>query len=163
MLGVSVAVYGPISAVLALAHRIGVPVFALTSSIWLLVGLTLQAYFRARELQLELEKATRELDHLATTDSLTELGNRRSFLEVAQLELARHRRYGGPVSLVLLDLRHFKRVNDTLGHQAGDQVLRWVAHVPCTRLATRAPGWGSPHLTARAPRGSLPGSPRRPL
>ncbi len=134
MLGISVAVYAPMSALLVMAYRSGVPVFALTVSVWLLVGLTLQAYRASRDLHARLEQATRELERLSTTDPLTDLLNRRMFVEIAQRELARHRRYGDPVSLVMLDLRHFKRVNDTLGHQAGDAVLQWVAHVLRRRM-----------------------------
>ncbi|MDR7411678.1 MAG: GGDEF domain-containing protein, partial [Armatimonadota bacterium] len=127
-------VYAPMSALLVMAYRSGVPVFALTVSVWLLVGLTLQAYRASRDLHARLEQATRELERLSTTDPLTDLLNRRMFVEIGQRELARHRRYGDPVSLVLLDLRHFKRVNDTLGHQAGDAVLQWVAHVLRRRM-----------------------------
>lgn len=134
MLGVSVAVYAPMSALLVVAYRSGVPVFTLTVSVWLLVGLTLQAYRASRDLHARLEQATRELERLSTTDPLTDLLNRRMFVEIGQRELARHRRYGDPVSVVLLDLRHFKRVNDTLGHQAGDAVLQWVAHVLRRRM-----------------------------
>jgi diguanylate cyclase (GGDEF)-like protein len=65
---------------------------------------------------------------LASTDALTGLTNRRSFLEIAERELARSRRYGSPLALVLVDLDHFKHVNDRFGHLAGDQVLIGAAH-----------------------------------
>ncbi|QQP88898.1 diguanylate cyclase [Skermanella sp. TT6] len=68
-------------------------------------------------------RAEEELLRLATTDALTGAANRRHFLERAELELARLRRYGGPVSLVMLDVDHFKRVNDLHGHAAGDAAL----------------------------------------
>jgi diguanylate cyclase (GGDEF)-like protein len=132
--GFTVLTYTPVSYLLAVAFRLSLPVFALTVSVWLLVGLTLQAYHSSRDLRARLEQATRELERLSTTDALTELLNRRVFVQVAERELARHRRYGDPVSLVLLDLRGFKRVNDTQGHQAGDAVLRWVAHVLRRRI-----------------------------
>jgi len=134
LLGLIAAAFLPVSYLLAAAYRASLPVFALTVSVWLLVGLTLQAYRSSRDLRARLEQATRELERLSTTDALTELLNRRVFVQVAQRELARHRRYGDPVSLVLLDLRGFKRVNDTQGHQAGDAVLRWVAHVLRRRI-----------------------------
>lgn len=132
--GFTVVTYTPVSYLLAVAYRSSAPVFALTVSVWLLVGLTLQAYRASQELYARLEQATRELERMSTTDPLTDLLNRRMFTEVAQRELARHRRYGDPVSVVLLDLRGFKKVNDTLGHQAGDAVLRWVAHVLRRRI-----------------------------
>jgi diguanylate cyclase (GGDEF)-like protein len=67
-----------------------------------------------------------ELDAMSRTDELTGTLNRRGFEARAADELARARRTGAEVGLVLLDLDAFKTVNDTLGHQAGDELLRWV-------------------------------------
>lgn len=67
------------------------------------------------------------LEHLATTDSLTGLLNRRSLSERLDQEIYRAQRYGIPLSLILFDIDHFKRVNDGWGHAAGDQVLREIA------------------------------------
>ena len=64
-----------------------------------------------------------ELRQLSMTDGLTGLGNRRAFDEALRQEIARFGRTDSPLSLVLLDLDHFKRVNDTLGHRVGDEVL----------------------------------------
>ncbi len=77
----------------------------------------------------EQKAAQDELRRLATTDVLTGLANRRHFFERAGQELARVRRYGGQVALLLLDADHFKRINDTWGHAAGDEVLRRLAGV----------------------------------
>lgn len=63
----------------------------------------------------------------AATDSLTGIPNRRSFVSTAQAELARSRRTGKTPALILCDLDHFKKINDTLGHPAGDMVLTSVA------------------------------------
>lgn len=71
----------------------------------------------------------RKLVELATTDPLTGLLNRRRFMELAREELARSERYGHHVSLLMLDLDRFKSVNDTHGHQLGDQVLCCLAEV----------------------------------
>ena len=70
-----------------------------------------------------------QVQHLAATDSLTGLPNRETFQRALSQEVARAGRTGGEMSVLLMDLDHFKRINDTLGHQAGDKVLREVAAV----------------------------------
>lgn len=69
------------------------------------------------------------VERQAVTDELTTLSNRRRFQEALAGEVERSRRFGQPVGLVMLDIDNFKRVNDTHGHQLGDQVLREVARV----------------------------------
>jgi diguanylate cyclase (GGDEF)-like protein/PAS domain S-box-containing protein len=68
------------------------------------------------------------LIELTIRDELTGLLNRRALDRTLEEEVARHRRYKQPLSVVLLDVDHFKQVNDTHGHHTGDEVLRWVAH-----------------------------------
>lgn len=68
-----------------------------------------------------------ELYRLSTLDALTQLYNRRYFQEALDREVASARRYGRPISLVVFDVDHFKRCNDSFGHPAGDAVLREVA------------------------------------
>ncbi len=68
-----------------------------------------------------------EVERLATRDSLTGLANRRLFDESLQREAARAQRLGTPLSLLVLDVDHFKQVNDSYGHQTGDAVLCEVA------------------------------------
>lgn len=80
-------------------------------------------------------KATEaELTRLATTDSLTGLNNRRRFMELAEAEFARSLRYDRPLSLLMLDIDHFKNVNDTHGHDVGDDVLRSLSEVAVLAL-----------------------------
>ena len=67
-----------------------------------------------------------QVGRMAHTDALTGLANRRVFEEALVREVARAQRSGEPVSLVLFDIDHFKAVNDTFGHQLGDEVLRAV-------------------------------------
>lgn len=76
-----------------------------------------------------IEEQRRELERLATIDELTGLYNRRYFFQRFQEELDRAHRYGSQASLLLLDLDHFKKVNDNHGHRAGDAVLSGVADV----------------------------------
>ena len=65
----------------------------------------------------------------ATVDELTGLSNHRRFQEALRHEVTRMRRSGHPTALALIDIDHFKEINDTYGHQHGDTVLQAVAHV----------------------------------
>lgn len=77
----------------------------------------------------ELEQVNRELCSLATTDGLTGLKNHRAFQERLATECETARRHRTPLSLLLLDVDHFKQYNDTFGHPAGDAVLKQVARL----------------------------------
>lgn len=70
-----------------------------------------------------LQETMRELEHMVDTDRLTGAWNRRYFDSMIERELRRTERYGLPLSLMIFDIDHFKRVNDTYGHDQGDQVL----------------------------------------
>lgn len=80
------------------------------------------AISKARSYQ-QLEEKEEELQRLASTDVLTGLHNRRYFVSVLKNEFSRSKRYHSPLSIVLLDVDHFKLVNDTFGHPTGDKVL----------------------------------------
>jgi len=69
------------------------------------------------------------LRKLATTDPLTGLFNRRHFRDLAEKEIHRAERYGRPLCLLMIDIDYFKTVNDTYGHDTGDQVLRHLAEI----------------------------------
>lgn len=77
----------------------------------------------------QLEEHAATLTHLSTRDGLTGLYNRRRFDELLRLELERAQGYGHPLTLLLLDIDFFKRINDTFSHVAGDGVLQAVAQV----------------------------------
>ncbi len=87
----------------------------------------LRAGTRLVDLQAELLSAREALREQATKDSLTRLWNRSSILDSLQRELSRGQRERTPVGVLLLDLDHFKLINDTYGHFAGDAVLREAA------------------------------------
>jgi diguanylate cyclase (GGDEF)-like protein len=78
------------------------------------------------------ERTDREILHLAMTDSLTGIPNRRALMDQALHVMAQ--RGGRPMSLLMIDVDHFKRINDTLGHPAGDEVLRRVTQLLAERL-----------------------------
>ncbi len=94
------------------------------------------ASLRTKALQDELRVKNRQLEELlgkveymAVTDALTGLYNRRRFHGVLSKEFERCKRYSTPMSLIMLDIDHFKKVNDNYGHQTGDTVLREVGHI----------------------------------
>lgn len=80
-------------------------------------------------MEQQLRESSETMARLANTDSLTGLANRRRFMEALDQEVERSHRYRRSLSLVMLDLDHFKDVNDTYGHPAGDEVLRSTADV----------------------------------
>ncbi|WP_245904515.1 GGDEF domain-containing protein [Billgrantia lactosivorans] len=84
----------------------------------------------------EQKKLELRLRQLSRTDELTTLYNRRYFMQRLLQELARYRRYGRHASVVLFDFDHFKRINDTHGHPAGDQVLLNVGKLLREKLRT---------------------------
>ncbi len=77
----------------------------------------------------ERKRAEEELQRLAVTDPLTGLPNRRHFLQIAEKETAWSLRYKHPLSVIVMDLDHFKKVNDVHGHAKGDEVLVEIANV----------------------------------
>ncbi len=87
----------------------------------------LQPLANAAAIALENARLFGEVQRLAITDGLTGMYNRRHFFELAENELNRARRFRHTVSAIMLDVDHFKQVNDTYGHAVGDQVLRVLA------------------------------------
>ena len=73
---------------------------------------------------LELKKAIHDLEEQAITDPLTGLHNTRYLRELLPRELLRAKRKGSPLAAIMIDVDHFRRVNDSLGHEAGDEVLK---------------------------------------
>lgn len=77
----------------------------------------------------ERKRMEEELIRLATTDSLTGAYNRTKFNEIISIETERVKRYGQRLSMIIFDIDHFKRVNDTYGHMVGDDVLRTIVDI----------------------------------
>ena len=107
----------------------------LLSIIIIMLGLTVllkrQVAIRTHELQLEVDErreAERKLDELAYYDSLTKLPNRISLLEYLKVAIGRARRKKNKMAVLFIDIDRFKTVNDTLGHDAGDQLIIEIAN-----------------------------------
>jgi len=95
-------------------------------SFWNLI-VTLGVLIIVSESLFRLKASLKQANELARTDPLTGSANRRAFFEIAGNELKRMNRYKRPFTIAYLDLDEFKQVNDTLGHEAGDSLLRCVA------------------------------------
>ncbi|GJM69573.1 hypothetical protein HMSSN036_17890 [Paenibacillus macerans] len=101
--------------------------------------------------------AEKKLYELSVTDDLTKLANRRHFERRLDEEIIRSNRYGRPLSLMLIDLDHFKDINDTYGHPFGDLVLSTIAkqlesHVRDTDVVAR---WGGEEFAVLMPETEL--------
>jgi diguanylate cyclase (GGDEF)-like protein/hemerythrin-like metal-binding protein len=129
-----------------------------------LLSLVIVAYFvalqrqygtesRLAEKHREAEGRARTMARRADTDALTGVLNRAGFNEAFSREFSRARRYRQPLSLVLLDLDHFKHVNDGYGHPAGDKVLEGTARLLETRVreADLVARWGGEEFAVLAP------------
>ena len=90
---------------------------------------TLELLATQSAIALENSRLFTELQDMAMTDALTKIYNRRKFFEIAELEFERSRRYQHPLSVIMMDIDHFKLVNDNYGHAAGDVVLKQVAKI----------------------------------
>jgi diguanylate cyclase (GGDEF)-like protein len=102
----------------------------------LLVALTVTAAAALQRSWSRQRKATLLLERQVDTDELTGAASRRHFFALAQAELDRRNRYGGSLSLLMLDIDHFKEVNDTCGHKSGDRVLRRLVEI-CAQIVRR--------------------------
>ncbi|WP_416397373.1 diguanylate cyclase [Allohahella sp. A8] len=84
---------------------------------------------RVEQRTRELNEANAKLTYIATTDSLTQAYSRHHFLELATQELHRTLRFNRPLVIMMIDIDHFKRINDTYGHAVGDKALLMVASI----------------------------------
>jgi diguanylate cyclase (GGDEF)-like protein/hemerythrin-like metal-binding protein len=114
----------------------------------------------AERVNQELQQAMAELERAAGTDRLTGAWNRRRFEEAATMEISLARRRKGPVSLLMFDLDHFKRVNDAHGHAAGDVVLVETTRIVREQLRTSDAliRWGGEEFIVMTPATRLEGA-----
>jgi len=126
--------YVPLAYLLVLALQTGPAGTVLALAVWLLTAVAMKGLAETRRANERLQEALVRLEQASITDALTGLWNRRHFVQLLPKELLRHDRTGRPLSLLVVDLRSLKRINDTYGHQAGDQALQQAARVFRERL-----------------------------
>ncbi len=124
------------------------------------IVLTVERALEKKRLRDANQRLVRELQALSLTDALTGLRNRRAFDEALRSEFDRAQRYGVPLSLAMVDLDHFKKINDGYGHAGGDEVLRcFAAMVPALmRTADAAFRYGGEEFAILFPHTALHGA-----
>lgn len=105
----------------------------LSSLAWDIIGRK-QAESALEEINIKLQEALAREHHLANTDELTGLNNRRRIVEIATQEIMKAKRYHQPLSVLMFDLDHLKWVNDTYGHSEGDAVIKEISSVALEEL-----------------------------
>jgi diguanylate cyclase (GGDEF)-like protein len=119
----------------------------------------LKLHLKVRRLQAELREKNEALERLSAIDVLTDLCTRRALFERLEVEFRRARRYSTPMAVLMIDIDHFKRVNDQYGHPGGDVVLRGVAQLLSEQLrATDLAGRYGGEEMAVAMQADLPGA-----
>ncbi|MCG6894735.1 MAG: diguanylate cyclase [Desulfobacteraceae bacterium] len=115
--------------------------------------LRIRRVLRERQLTRERSLMLGKLQNLAITDGLTKLYNSRHFYKQLDMEVGRSNRYDHPLALLMMDIDHFKRYNDTYGHVEGDKVLTRIARVikSCLRTMDSAYRYGGEEFTALLP------------
>ncbi len=108
----------------------------------------------------DIVHAAEELERLATIDGMTGIFNRRHFLNLADREWVRSRRYGYPISLMMIDIDRFKNINDSYGHQVGDEVIIHLAKLATAnkREADLLARVGGEEFALMLPETDLPGA-----
>lgn len=148
--------------------RLATPIVALEPSVlnglhyFNLIAVLVLLIFLAGMYYRLVVQSEKQLREMAATDPLTRLRNRRSVLDTSTCEAAKLRRDGRPLSFVLCDVDHFKVINDTHGHEAGDDVLKAVANIlrSGVREVDHAARWGGEEFLLLLPETASPGAER---
>ena len=121
------------------------------------LDLRIKRVLRETQLLKEKTKLLEKMERLAITDALTKLYNSRHFFSIIKTEIERHNRYGHHLSLLILDIDHFKNFNDTWGHLEGDKVLMRVGEVisACLRSMDTAFRYGGEEFAILLPETKL--------
>ena len=116
-----------------------------------------QLFANLAAIALQNARSYKEMLHLASSDGLTGVHNYRHFRETLATEVSRAERYDETFCLLMMDLDHFKAVNDTVGHQQGDEVLKAVAGIlrACSRESDYAARYGGEEFVMILPRTQL--------
>ena len=93
-------------------------------------------------MNIELKEAHRKAEELSLQDSLTSLYNRRAIMKIVDYEIRRSRRVGIPLSALIIDIDHFKQINDTYGHEMGHRILQSLSTILTTEIR-------SPNIVSR--------------
>lgn len=119
----------------------------------IMTNLMIEMLQRNAKLNRQLEAKISEVERLSVTDQLTGAFNRRKFISVLENEMDRMTRYDRHFSLIMFDIDHFKRVNDTYGHDVGDFVLREISKNAKERLrvSDTFARWGGEEFMILAP------------
>jgi diguanylate cyclase (GGDEF)-like protein len=101
---------------------------------------TKEINFAKKELEAELRnkiEMEKHLQKLASTDPMTDLYNRRAFFEISELEVSESKSEESPLTCLVIDIDHFKRINDTYGHDVGDKVITAVSKLMVLNTRTK--------------------------
>ncbi|WP_404414909.1 diguanylate cyclase [Marinospirillum sp.] len=134
----------------------GFPVEIYATPLWQELGLVFGGVVTFRDIS-ERKHLEYELQQMAFHDQLTHLYNRRAFYDLLEKEVARSQRYQTQFSLLMFDLDHFKQINDTYGHDLGDQVLVRIAELTSQRMRENDAicRWGGEEFMALLPETNL--------
>ncbi|MTI64541.1 diguanylate cyclase [Methylophaga sp.] len=135
-------------------------IWQVLAGVLLLSCLFFYHYYTVKRTNRQLQLANRQLEHVSRRDHLTGMPNRLYLQEAFESELERYHRYGHVFSLLILDIDHFKRINDAFGHVVGDEILKRISDLLTQNLrgADIAGRWGGEEFLILCPETDLQGA-----